>query len=177
MIFQIIDDKKDCTGVFVNGKIEHRKIATDLTATWSYNSLLEDVDIEFADLYCNGLSLDDACPDDLKDRWEIRKKKIHSFIKSFITAGVNIDDVCFYDLVPFPHISHYYSLKNEITDFVLENYPRPKNYSFLLDTTITTRQIAKQEIRINWDYLKTQYLKDMKAKSLWKECGARPMSS
>ena len=25
MIFQIIDDKTDCTGVFTNGKIEHRK--------------------------------------------------------------------------------------------------------------------------------------------------------
>jgi len=167
MIFQVIDDKKDCTGVFVNGKIKHRKIDEDLTTTWSYNDLLEDLDIEFADLYCGGLSLDAVCPDDLKDRWKIRKKKIHSFVRSFIDAKINIDDVCFYDLVPSQHIIHYYNLRNEIIEYVIKNFSRPKNYSFLLNTTKTVREIAKQEVRINWEFLKSCYLKDLKAKSIW----------
>ena len=28
--FQIIDDKKECTGLFIENKIEHREIAGDL---------------------------------------------------------------------------------------------------------------------------------------------------
>ena len=167
MIFQIVDEKKDCTGVFVNGKIEHRKIDKDLTATWSYNELLEDMDVEFADLYCGGLPLDDVCPDDLKDRWKTRKKKIHSFIRSFFESKVNVDDVCFYDLIPSQHIVHYYTLKNEITKYIIQNYPRPKNYSFLLNTTAMAKEISKQEIKINWEFLKSRYTKDMKAKSFW----------
>ena len=167
MIFQIIDDKKDCTGVFVNGKIEHRKVGEDLTATWAYNPLLETLDVELANLYCNGNNLDEACPDHLKERWNVRKKKIHSFIKSFVNSKVNLDDVCFYDLVPFRHLAHYYNIKNEITEHVIQNTPRPNNYSFLFDTTVTVSEIAQQEVRLNWDFLKPRYLKDPKAKSIW----------
>ena len=95
MIFQIIDDKRDCTGVFTNGKIQHRKVGPDLTATWGYSPLLETMDIELASLYCNGSSLDEACPDHLKERWKIRKNKIQSFVRSFVNARVDFDDICF----------------------------------------------------------------------------------
>lgn len=164
--FQIIDTKKECTGLFIDGAIEHRDIANDLSGTWSYHPNLIDSDIEIASLYCGGQSLDDVCPDVLKDRWEVRKKKIKSFVKSFYTAKVNLDDVCFYDLVPNRHLYHYYELKNEITEHVLTNYDRPKNYSLLLDTTETIEQIAQQEVRLNWGYLKRKYSTDLKAKSI-----------
>ena len=167
MIFQIIDDKRECTGVFINGKIEHREVGEDLTATWGYSPLLETMDVELASLYCNGLNMDEACPDHLKERWSVRKKKIESFIKSFLNSKVNIGDVCFYDLVPVKHLTHYYNCKNEITEHIINNSPRPKNYSFLFDTTVTVREIAEQEVRLNWEYLKPRYLKDPKAKSIW----------
>ena len=170
MIFQIVDEKKECTGVFINGEIKHRKIDKDLTGTWSYSDILEDVDIEFADLYCGGLSLDAVCPDNLKDRWETRKHKIQSFVRSFINAKINLNDVCFYDLVPTGHLIHYYNLRNEITEHVFESYPRPRNYSFLRDTTITVNEIAQQPLQFNWEFLKPRYTKDMKAKSLWDRC-------
>lgn len=165
--FQIIDDKKECSGLFIENKIEHRKIASDLTGTWTYHPLLGDAQVDLASLYCQGQTLEDVCPDHLQDRWDIRKKKIHSFIKSFLIAGVHLDDICFYDLVPDAHLIHYYSLKNQITEYVLENYPRPKNYSFLRNTAQTIYDISQQDVRIDWNYLKRKYQTDLKAKAFW----------
>jgi hypothetical protein len=167
MIFQVVDDKKDCTGIFVDGKIEHRKLDEDLTGTWTYSDILQDCDVDYADLYCGGLSLDDACPEHLKDRLQTRTQKIQAFIRSFVTAKINLDEICFYDLVPSQHVAHYYNIKNEITDHVLSSYPRPKNYSFLRDTAITAKEIGDQKLKFNWEFLKPRYTKDMKARSLW----------
>ena len=76
--FQIIDDKKECTGLFVDSKIEHREIAGDLTGTWTYHPLLKEATVSIASLYCSGKTIEDVCPDHLRDRWDIRKKKIQS---------------------------------------------------------------------------------------------------
>ena len=61
-VFQIIDDKKECTGLFIDNKIEHREIAGDLQGTWSYHPLLGDSQVALAALYCSGKSLEDVCP-------------------------------------------------------------------------------------------------------------------
>ena len=37
----------------------------------------------------------------------------------------------------------------------------------MFDTTTTTREIADQEVKLDWEYLKPRYLKDPKAKSIW----------
>lgn len=165
--FQIIDDKKECTGLFIDNKIEHREVAEDLTGTWGYHPLLGDARVDLATLYCHGKSIEDVCPDHLRDRWDIRKKKIQSFVKSFLISNVNLDDICFYDLVPNSHLVHYYSLKNEITQHVLESYERPKNYGFLRNTAETIYKISQQDVRIDWNYLKRSYQTDLKAKSIW----------
>ena len=73
------------------------------------------------------------------------------------------------------HLMHYYNLRNEITEHVLEHYERPKNYSLLRDATITTRELADQEVRLNWEFLKSRYTRDLKAKSIWDRFyGTRP---
>ena len=73
----------------------------------------------------------------------------------------------FTDLVPNAHLVHYYSLKNEITQHVLDNYERPKNYGFLRDTIETIYDISQQDVKIDWNYLKRHYTTDLKAKSIW----------
>ena len=69
--------------------------------------------------------------------------------------------------VPNAHLVHYYSLKNEITQYVLDNCERPKNYGFLRDTTETIYDISQQDVKIDWNYLKRHYESDLKAKSIW----------
>ena len=173
MIFQIIDDKKDCTGWFSNGKLRQGSLPKNMTATWDWSPRLGDERVSIAKIYAKGKRLDDICPPDLEGRWEARQRKMKSHIKSFVSSKVNMDDICFYDLIPPQDIRHYYQTLNDITEWVVDNYERPQNYTFLHDLMITCREIATQEVKIDWPLLKKFANKDQKAMYLAKSCWDR----
>ena len=163
MIFQVIDDKKECKGYFSNGKLRFRKPDDSLTATWDWSSHIGELDVQLARIYAAGKGISEVCPEHLKVRWETHEKRIKSHIRSFINAGVQISDVCFYDLVPERHVAHYYETLNEITEWVLENNERPGHYRLLHNTTVMCKEIGEQEVRVNWPLLKRFAQTDQKA--------------
>ena len=173
MIFQIIDDKKDCTGWFADGKLRAGSLPKNMTATWDWSPRLGDERVNLAKIYAEGKSLDDVCPSHLEGRWSARQRKLKAHIKSFVSSRVNMADICFYDLIPVQDIKHYYQTLNEITEWVVHNHERPMNYSFLHDLMITCREISEQEVKINWSLLKSFAKRDQKAMYLAKACWDR----
>ena len=168
MIFQIVDDKKECRGYFSNGKLRLRNLPENLTATWDWSELIEDRDVVLAKIIAQGKSLEDSCPDHLKERLQARERKIKSHLKSFISAKVNLSDICFYNLVPERDIQHYYNLLNEITQWVVENNPKPKNYRLMHNINVMCKEISTQEIRFNREKWKQHARTDQKAMYLVK---------
>ena len=69
MLFEIIDPKQQCKNIVLNNKIVSEPVYKDLTKTWSYHSSLKNYDIEYASLYSKGKSLEECCPEHLKDKW------------------------------------------------------------------------------------------------------------
>ena len=63
MFFQTLDDKTECVGVYVDGKLHFDEIPDNLTKTWKYTGSVSDKDVEFAWLYANGLDLQEAAPE------------------------------------------------------------------------------------------------------------------
>ena len=43
MVFQLMDDKKDCVGVYTNGQFIYDRIPTNLDSTWAYSEHLRDL--------------------------------------------------------------------------------------------------------------------------------------
>ena len=168
MIFQIIDDKKECRGYFANGKLRLRDLPESLTATWDWSELIDDRDVILAKIIAEGKTIQDACPDHLKDRLEARERKIKSHLKSFISAKVRLSDVCFYNLIPQRDIEHYYNLLNEITEWTVNNNDKPENYRLMHNINIMCKEIAKQEIRFNKGKWKQHAKTDQKAMYLVK---------
>ena len=70
MIFQIIDDKKECRGYFADGKLRLRDLPKSLFATWDWSELIEDRDIILAKIIAGGKTIKEACPEHLKERLE-----------------------------------------------------------------------------------------------------------
>ena len=163
MIFQIVDDKKECRGYFADGKLRLRELPNSLTATWDWSELIEDRDVLLAKILVHGKSIQESCPEHLKERFEARERKIRSHLKSFISAKVNLSDICFYNLIPERDIQHYYNLLNEITEWVVNNNPKPNNYRLMHDVSIMCKEIAKQEIRFNKGKWKQYAKNDQKA--------------
>jgi hypothetical protein len=110
--------------------------------------------VEYAQIWCNGKSLVEVCPDDLKERLVILNKKAKMYLRTFHNAKINLQDVCFYDLVPEKFLLDFYEVKNEITRFVFENYQKPKNYEFLKDLLFFLKRIEERDLNLDLDFSK-----------------------
>ena len=130
MLFQTLDDKKECVGIYCDGELSFdNELPVDLEKTWSYSAFLKDMDVEYAKLYCEGKTLDNVCPEHLRDRWEAVSNKLKAFIKSFGTSRVSLNESCFFDLVPKKFLLEFCYTKDLICQHVFENYEKPPNYA------------------------------------------------
>ena len=167
MTFQIMDDKKDCAGVYTNGRFIYDRIPDNIDGTWGYSDHLRDRHIQYAYLWTLGARISDICPEHLKTRWSAREGKIRAHYKSLRNTKINMGDVCFYELIPDKQLEHYFQTKNEICDWVFANVDKPTHYGLLHDSYITLQNIAKHKVNINKHKLFRYSQNDAKARSLW----------
>jgi len=149
MLFQTLDDKKECVAVFKDGELIYGELPLDLSATWKYTSILRDMPVEYASLYCGHGSLEEMCPEYLSEKWKAINNKLKSFLISFRESKISLDDNCFFDLVPERFLLEYCSLKNGITEYVFENYNKPLNYNFLLELSVVLEDIKYNKLNLN----------------------------
>jgi len=173
MLFQILDDKKDCLGVFTNDKFYYGALRESFSKTWDWSPHLSNLDYNYAKLYCGGQTLDQICPDELKDRYEIYRNKIGAFIKAISIAKINVSDICLFDLIPEQHLRHWCQVKNEICEHVFKTYSKPANHKFLTDLSELTYEITQQPVKIDQHKLYSYAQSDYKAKTLWNKFGGK----
>ncbi len=120
MLFQSLDDKKQCVGYYIDGSLVYDR-PSGLSKTWSYSTHLSDMDIQYANLYCGGKSLGEGCPEELREKWDSITSKLRAFFRSFGEAKVSLDDNCFFDLVPDRFLLEFCDLKGQISEHVFQN--------------------------------------------------------
>ncbi len=170
MIFQTLDDKEQCVGVYVDGQLHFKEFEADLTHTWSYNKHLKGLDIEFANLYVMGKSLEEVCPDELRPAWKAINKKLEAFKNSFIESKIDLRQNCIYDLTPERFLKEYCELKNRISDHVFRTVDKPKEYEFFRRFGELVNDIRYRQLQLNRAWL-TERLYDPQAKKLWEAVG------
>ena len=149
MIFQTLDDKNECVGIYAEGKLSFDELPDGLTACWAPVPYLEDKEVEYASLYCEGKTPGEVCPDNLRDDWEECNEKMKAFYRSFMLGKVNLDENCFFDLVPVRFLARYCELRAKITKHVLDTYEKPKNYDYLLKMTKLLTKISHNKLKID----------------------------
>jgi len=162
-----MDDKKNCSGIYTDGQFVYDRMPDNIDGTWGYSDHLQQRHIQYAYLWSQGSQISDICPEHLKTRWTSREGTIRAHYKSLRTTGINMSDVCFYELIPDKQLEHYFQTKNEICDWVFTNVDKPTHYGLLHDSYITIQNIAKHEVTINKHKLFRYSQKDAKARSLW----------
>ncbi len=158
MIFQTLDDKSECVGIYCDDKLvfDPDKFPDDLTATWKYCTYLHHLgDIEYANLYLQGLPVEDVIPEYLQDDWDDVSNKIRAFHRSLAISKVDQTENCFFDLVPERHLMDFCRVKNDITKFIIKNHDRPKRYNFLLKVCQMLEEISNRRLNINHRKLKS----------------------
>jgi len=149
LIFQTLDDKNECVGIYAEGKLSFDELPDGLTACWAPVPYMGDQDIEYASLYCEGKTPDQVCPDNLRDDWDECSEKMRAFYRSFMLGQVNLDENCFFDLVPVRFLVKYCELRTKITKHVLVAYEKPKNYDYLLKMTKLLTNIGHNKLNID----------------------------
>jgi len=149
LIFQTLDTRENCRAVYKDGELVYNQLPDDLTHTWTTSQFLQNKDIEYAYLYSQG-SLAEACPEHLRLELEETTGLLKAFLLSIAEAKVNPNQHCFYDIVPDNFLIKLCRIKNKISQYVFENYERPKNYNFLKDLLITTQSISHNKLNIDF---------------------------
>lgn len=152
MLFQALDEKEKCVGIYFDGDI-HKELPKDPERTWKYSSFLKDFKLEYANIYCAGKSLGEACPPELKEDYDRIWSKLKAFHKSFSIAKISMQDHCFFDLVPEGFLKEFCELKDKITSHVLETHSRPQNYDNLVEITKLVTDIKYQKLNIDLSVL------------------------
>lgn len=168
MAFVMLDNKNWCKGVYHDGELHFSELPSDLSKTWRFSKPLEDEDVEYAYLYCGGKGIDEVCPEGLRESWESAFRKLTAYHKSFVHAKINLAENCFFDLVPQQFLKDFCKVKSQIIDSVIEQFPKPKNYDFLLELDKLTQDISEQKINLNMDSLKRE-MHDVRARALAKK--------
>jgi hypothetical protein len=149
MLFQTLDDKQECVGVYCNNELHFDAIPDDLTRTWNYSSFLQDKEnVEYAFLYAQK-ALGDACPVHLSEEWETTNKRLKAFLRAFTTAKIDLTENCFFDLVNERFLREYCEMRNKITEHVLKTHEKPENYDFLVDLTKVLHDIRHRKVQID----------------------------
>ena len=167
MLFQALDEKEYCVGIYTQSGLVYDHIPPNLSKTWSFSSFLEEKDIEFAQIYCGGKTLQDACPPQHKEELEAVWKKMKAFYKSFQIAKIDLSQNCFYDLIPEQYLVDLCKVKNKITQHVFDNYSKPENYNLQRNIVSIVTEISNQKLRLNLGALKENY-ENPRARELYK---------
>jgi hypothetical protein len=168
MLFQTLDNKHKCVGVYYDGGLYFNDdLPEGISETWSYASFLGDREIRYGHLHCSGKSLDEVCPDYLRDDWEQVNSKLKAFLRSFHLSKISLDHSCFYDLVPEKFLLQFCEIKSRITKHVFENFLPPKNLRFLTLLAKVVEDINQQKLNIDVDELKP-FLAEDKARQ-WRK--------
>jgi hypothetical protein len=149
VLFQTLDDKKSCVGIYHDGNLIYNDIPSGLSKTWSYSGFLEGSEIEYANLYVQGRGLDEVCPPELEEEWRERKARMKAFLRCFNTAKINLKDICLFEVIPEAFLLEWCEIKNKICTYIFENYEKPSNYEFLLQLTQVIEKIKYQELNID----------------------------
>lgn len=153
MLFQALDNKSDCFSVYSEGVVAKNPTMSTLTHTWTPTLHYHNKRMEYAQIWCHGKSLENACPDELKKQWQQLNIKAKAYINSLNKAMVDLSQVCIYDLLPEHFLLDFYEAKNQICEHVFSTGTRPKNYEFMHDLLIMLKQIEQRELNIKMSNL------------------------
>ena len=159
-MFQTFDDKEKCILIYQNEQFHSSLENLDLSTTWSYANYLSHKDIEYAQLWVQGSALDEVCPSHLHAGLKGVEERLKAFIRSCSEANINLNEICFYELVPENFLKDYATIKNEITEHVLTNHTRPANYAHTLKIVKVLSDIKYRPLHVDLTKMKKGALKD-----------------
>mgnify|MGYP003956008691 CR=1 FL=1 len=163
MIFQAIDDKSECIGIYGDGKLYFEDFPSELTHTWKHTGSLKDMQPYYAYLFCEGQPLDVVCPSQLLPKLEKAQRRLKAYLKSFQLAKVDMREHCIFDLVPQDFLKEFCEIKNQITQHVFDTHEKPSYYDHLDAVHRLLHKIGQQNLHLTNEGCRPLYYSSINA--------------
>lgn len=166
MLFQTLDDKTECVGIYADSELifDVDEFPQGITQTWKYAPYLRDLDVEYASLYLEGGGIGDNIPEYLRDDWDDVSKKITAFKRSLALSQVDTYENCFFDLVPQRFLIDFCEVKNKITQHIFKNIDKPIRYDFYKHVAMMLEDLSHRKVNIDPQRI-SSYLQSPKLKN------------
>jgi hypothetical protein len=161
LIFQALDDKSECIGIYADGKLSFENFPENLTKTWRYSASITDPSVEYAWIRAGGRPITDCCPEDLSKELRAAQRKMKAYLKSFTIAKVNMADHCVFDLIPHDFLVRFCEIKNKITEHVFKTCETPPNYEHLNSVYKLLHKIRYQRLNLSSEDCKQLFYSSM----------------
>jgi len=148
MLFQTLDNKRECYAIYCDGELYHYPNNLSLTETWDWSCHVPS-NVDCAQVWTNGKSLKEVCPEHMQERLDGVQKRGLAFFQALQKAKVSLNDVCFYELVPKNFLLDHCRIKNDISSHVFQTYSKPKNYDFQINLLGMLDKISKRSLKVS----------------------------
>jgi len=135
-------------GLYLSNNIFYKNFNKFSSHTWEHDIDMGD-GLDYAYVWSQGKSLEEACPEHLSEGFSQISKKISSFFKSFNAVGLKVSKSNVEHVFPKKVLSTYLTYLNEISDYVFENYEKPENYEFMCELHKFCKTIESQPLKVN----------------------------
>ncbi len=159
MYFSVLDNKSDCFGYYQNGSLYYDTLPPEMKVTWKHSETLSDGIYDYISVLAKTDSLNEVCPLELKEDFEKVDFKMRAFYKSFLTSRVNLDENCFFDLVPQQFLLDYYSVREQIMKHVYESTQKSENYRYDCRLHEMLQEMSTNVIKLDHDFIERFYYK------------------
>ena len=147
MILQTLDIQNNCKGVFQAGKfyfddVDH--IVNKSNVAWKHSELLDEEKYEYLFLSLRGEDLSPYCDD--PELFVSYKNKMEAHQRAAHTAKVDLQDECFFDLLPEHQLVRWFEIKQRALENILKTTTKQDDYDILHKAHVLTTNISKQDI-------------------------------
>ena len=109
----------------------------------------------FLYLFLRNENLQDFCIDPQK--YSSLKSMLKAQSKAALTAKVNLDSECFFDLLPEHQLNSWFSIRSTALTKLREQWARPTDYDILHKAHILTTEIGRQDLMFEGKKGRVQY--------------------
>jgi len=150
MIIQVVDEKTGCQSVYAQEQLfdlSDLNVAAKYV-TWKHSPLLSKLDCDYAWVWSGGRTLEQCCPEDLRESFDKVNLELRAHMTAMKTARVCLETNCFFDLIPAPLVDQYFAMKNKICKSVMSS-PPIDNYAFMKDVHIMMEEISNHDLNLD----------------------------
>ena len=158
MILQTLDIKNNCTGIFDKYSFlfeNFEKVVKKYSYAWKHSPILEDKNYKYLFLYLKGEDLSPySCTPEV---YEENLLKMESHAKAAKAAKIELDDMCFFDIIPENQLLRWFTLRQQCMDKVLDTLEKPSDYDILHKGHVLATAISHNERIYGKELSRVQY--------------------